>query len=868
MINGPVFKNMKSINGKFLLIVVPPVIVTTLVLIVANGMLTYRDMQREFSIAISNYAASESSALASHIWNYDTEGLEQSLDALILYPGVAGAVVYNQRNELLGEVENSELSSVPGRWNRSEHPISIRTPYKVHHIGSLTIYYHFQDIRGRLIKQFSRDSLLLLLLVLVIIVGAVVANRMIIGVPLRRLIHAVRKTDAENIHETVDWPARDEMGRSIAAYNALLENLTKKEKNISRSEAKLSSVVDELQERERALTTLLGNLPGMAYRCKNDKEWTMEFVSDGCRELTGRSPSALIDNAVVSYHELIHPDDRDAVRREVRENVKQRRSFQLAYRLILESGREKWVWEKGEGVFNKRGSLEALEGFVNDISELKQSQAFLEQARDAAEKAKRAADAANRAKSAFLANMSHELRTPMNAVLGFSQLMSRDRDLAPEHKEHLSIIQRGGEHLLNLINDVLEMSRIEAGKISLNETMFDLHRLLDDVKGMLGGRAEKKGLSLTLEHAPDVPRVVGADETKLRQVLINLIGNAIKFTSEGGVAARVERGSDSPGEPDACLLHFEIEDTGVGVAEEEMDMVFDAFARAKAGEQAQEGTGLGLTISRKFVQLMGGEIRAGGAEGKGAVFTFDIRVHVDGAAEAAGKPLCRGAASMEPGQPRYRLLIVDDNPYSRKLLTKMHEPFELDAREAENGREAVDIWREWRPHLIWMDVRMPGVSGLDAVKIIREAEKRNPGRPKTTIIAQTAGGFEEERAVVLEAGCDGFLRKPFKKSDVLDLISGHLGVRFAYEDVEVVNKAPAKNGRTSPPLSAKGVSGIPDELVRRLKQAAMDTNMDNVDGIVEEIREIKPWLAEGLAALAVDFEYGKIVEMIEGKENA
>ncbi|MCP4692094.1 MAG: response regulator, partial [Desulfobacterales bacterium] len=611
----------------------------------------------------------------------------------------------------------------------------------------------------------------------------------------------------------------------------------------------------ELKESERAMATLLSNLPGMAYRCRNDENWTMQFISQGCADVTGHPPEAFIDNAALAYSDIMHPDDRELVWDEVQAALREERPYQIVYRITARQGLEKWVWEQGRGVFSENGDLLWLEGLINDITETKRAAKELE-------KAKEAAEAANRAKSAFLANMSHELRTPMNAILGFSRLIHRNKTLIPENREHLSIILRSGEHLLALINDVLDMSKIEAGRVVLSEKSFDLHHLLDELEDMLGFRAEQKGLSFLIERRPDVPRHVKSDETKLRQVLINLIGNAIKFTEEGGVVARVEKGANVPGDPDACLLHFEIEDTGPGVPEGERSLVFAAFTRTKTGREAREGTGLGLPISRKFVQLMGGDIRFFDRVGGGAIFAFDIRIRVVGVESIEREFPDRGRITLEPGQPRRKILVVDDSPYSRRLLVKFLAPFDFETREAENGREAVEIWREWRPHLIWMDIRMPVMDGYEAVKAIRENAKNAPERPEPAIIAQTATAFEEEREMVLEAGFDDFLRKPFTRSTVYELMRKHIGLRFAYENVEANNgdkRVRPRNGAVSP----EDFSGVPGDVLKRLERAAIDTDMEKVDDIVMEVRAIKPDLADMLAALADEFEYGKIIKLLE-----
>ena len=473
--------------------------------------------------------------------------------------------------------------------------------------------------------------------------------------------------------------------------------------------------------------------------------------------------------------------------------------------------------------------------------------------------AKQQAESANQAKSQFLANMSHELRTPLNAILGFAQLMAHNPQFPSEDQDKLAIIQRSGNHLLTLINQVLDFAKIEAGRITLNGDTFDLHRLLGDLKEMFSLGASQKGLRVSVDIASDVPRYVYADEVKLRQVLINVLNNAMKFTQEGGVAVRVTSSLQDP----ATRIHFDIEDTGAGIAPEEMDSLFEAFAQTETGRQAQEGTGLGLPISQKFVQLMKGDITVTSDVGCGTHVLIDILVTVDNDTDVESPHPIRRAIALEPEQPRYRLLIVDDKPDNRAFLLKLLNPFGFELREATNGQEAIDIWKEWEPHLIWMNLRMPDMGGYEAIKYIQSHSRHLQSHIQPVIIAVTASAFEEERKVAFAKGCDDFLRKPFKESEIIELLCKHLGVRFIYEDAETEIKKAANVDPLSISISRKALSQIPDDLLNRLKQAVSIADMIKVESVIEEIREVSSELADGLFALAYDFEYGKIAQMIE-----
>ncbi|MEG4858815.1 AAA family ATPase [Microcoleus sp. K1-B6] len=481
--------------------------------------------------------------------------------------------------------------------------------------------------------------------------------------------------------------------------------------------------------------------------------------------------------------------------------------------------------------------------------------------------AKQKAEIANQAKSTFLANMSHELRTPLNAILGFSQLMTRSQSLPSEHLENVGIISRSGEHLLTLINNVLDLSKIEAGRTTLNETNFDLYRLLDDLEDMFQLKADDRGLQLLFDRSEQVPQYVRTDETKLRQILINLLNNSLKFTKEGGVSVRVgivgkqSRVTNYPQEK--LTISFEVEDTGEGIAPDELDSLFEAFVQTKTGKESQEGTGLGLPISRSFVQLMGGEITVSSRVGKGTLFKFDICANPVEAAEIKTQTPSRQVIALEPNQPRYRILIVDDKWSNRQLLIRLLNPLGFELQEASNGQEAIEVWEKFEPHLIWMDMRMPVMDGYEATQQIKSTTKGQA----TAIIALTASSLEEERAVALSSGCDDFVRKPFREAEIFEMMHKHLGVRYIYEesggDRSLTGTTGKKSDEMQNALNPAALAALPQELLANLQEAAMRSKMNQVDSLIQEIRELNRPLAEALAILADGFEYHKIVTLVQ-----
>ncbi|MEE3717010.1 7TM diverse intracellular signaling domain-containing protein [Tumidithrix elongata RA019] len=405
--------------------------------------------------------------------------------------------------------------------------------------------------------------------------------------------------------------------------------------------------------------------------------------------------------------------------------------------------------------------------------------------------AKETADLANRTKSEFLANMSHELRTPLNAILGFSQIMGGDSSLTAEQLENLSIIRRSGDHLLELINDILDMSKIEAGYISFNQNSFDLYKFLNSLEEIFALRASSKKLQFMFEYSPNLPQFIQTDEGKLRQILINLLGNAIKFTNYGSITLRVSATSDGFQDPTAIAVHFEIEDTGVGISADELDLLFQPFVQTASGKQSQQGTGLGLPISQKFIQLLGGEVKVRSAIGQGTTFQFWIQACLGSPIDQENQAPRQRAIALAPDLPIYRILVVDDVWENRQLILKTLSPIGFELKEAENGEVAVALWESWKPHLIWMDMRMPILDGYEATSKIRERERllaekesmvSNSKFSKTVIIALTASAFEEKRSLVLAAGCDDYVRKPVQQETVFAKIAEHLGVRYLYAD--------------------------------------------------------------------------------------
>jgi PAS domain S-box-containing protein len=510
---------------------------------------------------------------------------------------------------------------------------------------------------------------------------------------------------------------------------------------------------------------------------------------------------------------------------------------------ITKDGRSIEIAATLSPIRDEKGEVTAVSAILRDITVQKHAERELH-------KAKNEAEAANHAKSAFLANMSHELRTPLNAILGFTQLIARDQTLPPEQEEHLSIISRSGEHLLALINDILEVSKIEAGRTKVTTTAFDLHKLLEDLENMFTLKAERKKIRLLFEQDPTTPHYIQADESKIRQVLINLINNAIKFTHEGGVTVRIRgRGKQ---DPNLCL---EIQDTGAGIEPEALDTLFDAFTQSQTGQKSQEGTGLGLSISQQFVQLMGGDLRVESEPGTGSIFSFEIPIEFAAFEDIADTTPSRRVIGVKPDQPTQRLLIVEDRVENRKLLTSLLRPFGFELREAVNGKEALEVWEDWEPNLIWMDMRMPVMDGYETTRRIKSTTKGQ----STVIIAITASAFEEDRDTILSAGSDDFVRKPFRENEIFDMLAKHLDVQFEYEEFA----AATDEGMFIRDVPTQIIRTIPRNLLTSIHNATIEADIDLVMAIIEEIRAHNPDVAHALTDLARNFQYDTLIDLTQ-----
>lgn len=663
-------------------------------------------------------------------------------------------------------------------------------------------------------------------------------------------------------------PVRDEAG-NLTGFSAIGRDTTPRKRAITLLKESNQELEDrvvqrtaELSEANEFLKALLDNIQDGIVAC--DAAGVLKLFNRTTRELHDQVELPTRPDQWLAGNEMYHADgltpmttDELPLMRALRgESVKD-------MELVVAGGRRiprRTILANGRAVYDEaKKKLGAVVSFA-DITERKQAESELRKAHDELELrveertaelalAKDSAEVANRAKSEFLAHMSHEIRTPMNAILGFSQLILRDPGLTPQQCQYLATINRSGEHLMALINDILEMSKIEAGHASLNPSSFNLPVLLRDLEQMFLARTDEKKLVFKMELAADVPQNIVTDLNKLRQVLINLLGNAVKFTESGGIGLRLRVESESGTEPS---LRFEIWDTGPGISPDDEDKLFQRFVQTESGRRVGAGTGLGLAISQEFVHLMGGAITVISREGRGTVFVVHLPLKEGeaGAVHTEGRP--RQVLRLLPGQAACRVLVADDLRDNRYLLADLLTRVGFEIRLATNGEEAVREFEEWRPHLILMDFRMPLMDGHEAIRRIRAVAGSNP--PK--IIAVSASVMDDNRKRLMEIGADDFISKPFRDVKLFEMIHEQLGVKYEY-----IDNLTGAIGEPADKLTPESLSDWPQDLIGSMREAVITADLDALLAMIHEGEAHQSHVAQELRRLAEGFEYQKLIDL-------
>ena len=667
---------------------------------------------------------------------------------------------------------------------------------------------------------------------------------------------------------------RDEDTQEAKYFVAVIQDISVRkqaEESLKRTSAALQEVTERYQ------LAVQGSGDGLwDWDIKNDRA----YISPRWKKILGYEDHELEGYPDV-FVERLHPDDNQRVRQAIADHLQQLAPFEVECRLQNKTGEYIWIRSRGQAIWDEAGNPVRISGSISDITPLKKIEAALRQANAELITAKENAEAANLAKSDFLAKMTHELRTPLTAILGFTQILNRDPKLNQNQRKYLDTILRSGKHLLSLINEILDISKIEAGMAELHPVSFDLHNCLDSLKQMFQVKAEEKGLQLSFEVAPGIPQNAIADEGKLRQILINLLGNAIKFTDSGNVTLRVtadtknieisnpdnhvrdkqiktqKSKTEAPANVYRNLrLLFQVEDTGRGIAPEELDRIFDAFVQSRKDRYCpDEGTGLGLTISKRYIELMGGDIHITSNLNQGTTADFDILVTTSAPQNNQTSILQRSIRRLAPDQPQHLILIAEDQEENRQLLTQILSPVGFKVIEAFNGREAIELWEKHQPQLIIMDMRMPIIDGYQATRQI----KSSPKGEATKIIALTATAFDEDRKLVLVAGCDEFIRKPFEEQVLLEAIAHHLNLKYLYDAQESSNKVSQESPQDS--LTPQNFEAMSAQWCRRVHIAAQECSQKTLLQLLADIPKEHHILKEQLFNLVDNFQFDIIANL-------
>jgi signal transduction histidine kinase/CheY-like chemotaxis protein len=492
---------------------------------------------------------------------------------------------------------------------------------------------------------------------------------------------------------------------------------------------------------------------------------------------------------------------------------------------------------------NERELLESRDLLEQRVADRTQE---LEIANIELKKSKEIAESANKAKSQFLASMSHELRTPLNAILGFTELILSRPKLEPTFESYINIINESGDHLLALINDILDLAKIEAGKLEIQKSDIDLFSLLESTVAMLEVRAQNKGINLIVEYAPELPSFIHIDGLKLRQILINLIGNAIKFTEKGEIKLSVsfqEKNEDKG----TGKLNLSVIDTGPGIKQEELKFLFAPFAQTESGRK-QHGTGLGLNLSKNYIELMGGEITVDSKPGKGTRFDFYLMTSVSEHKET--KPIPRKHVQLISKKKNYRVLIAEDIEFNIKILTKLIKKISLDIEVAHNGLEAIDSFSESHPDIILMDIQMPVMDGIEAMEKIRNL----PGGKEVKIIALTAGGLNDDIENKNRYKFDDVMYKPYKERDIYNMLQHHLSIELSYEQI--------RENAHHTKISIDDLNeAFPGKSLNALLQVAVEGDIDKLREIINTIEPEYVSTADELNQLVDEYKFDVIISM-------
>lgn len=719
----------------------------------------------------------------------------------------------------------------------------------------------------------------ILVAVLVMLIGFFVSlfmanySQRAISVPIIRL-----KTTFERLKTDKDFSIRvkkrsdDEIGQLYDGFNALadeiqfygdhlemlvkdrthdLEQANQQLKETSTAFEEMNyALKDEINQRIKFEMEVQASEEKMRIILQTMEEGVAVYTSEQimfvnaafCRLLGYREEDFVGKSTAIISKQIIHPEDFLAVNEAADSTLNYKEIHRMEYRYLHKDGTI--VWVSGVPAIIPWGNEEAIIATVVDITQHKKDKNELLAAKVVAE-------AANKAKSTFLANMSHEIRTPMNAVLGYSQILQHDTSLNKNQKQFVNSINRSGEHLLSLINDILDMSKIEAGRVQLILNAFKTSDLARDVMDFFKIKADEKKLKLEVSVADDIPQVILADQNRVRQIIINLVGNALKFSHKGTVSCSLILLAENK-------LKIEVKDQGSGIPLNLQEKIFEPFEQINRDGSNVGGTGLGLSISRKLARLMGGDITVSSIADEGSTFCFSFEFREAPASAIIKTETKQRVIKLAKESEKTKVLVIDDKPLNRDVVKNMLQPLGFEIAEAEDGAQGVKLFEEWSPDIVIMDIVMPVMDGKEATKVIRKLEKGK----NAVIIAVTASALDEERAEILSLGVDDFVRKPFHESELLDSLKTFGQLKYIY-DVE----DETDNDFSTVQIEdyKKEIEKLDPALMRLLSNALIIGDMDVLQKIINKMKVEYLGLANYMESLLNDFKMDEINDLVNLK---
>jgi PAS domain S-box-containing protein len=827
-----------SIKNKLILLVLTVLIPVILVAFSLVIFWRINDYKKDLVNSTILYARLMGEYCISPLVFDDDKGSAEMLQKIESLPDVSAAFLFDERDTLVaGAQKDGENISRPkinlhqpvAQFENKLLVIGEPIGYHHRHYGTLVLVASTNSLYAR-IRYFV--ILLLAVMGILVLVSYFLTSWLqgFISKPILKLAEFAGLISREgNYTQRIPKEGDDEIGTLFDRFNEMLEQIwTREQASIDAGR--------EIRIAHEKLNLMLDNSPiGILHY---DQNGVVITCNKGHAEIFHFSKEDLVGR---DLHETIHDAE---MLKALDKSLEGSPAYYSGLYISTISGVGVYVRAIYTPLISDDRKVIGGVGIFEDISEQKKSEKLQVE--------KEAAVFANKAKSIFLANMSHEIRTPLNAILGFSQLMARDYSLTPDQKENISIINSSGEHLLALINDILEMSKIEAGRIQLNINNFSLHAMIDEVVSLFRPKAEEKNIYLKVEIKDDLPAFLKADEGKIRQVLINLLSNAVKFTGEGGIVLRVWTDKSNIGE---LLLQAEVEDTGSGIADDELGKVFMHFEQTRSGRQAHVGTGLGLAICKEYIHMMQGDISVKSKPSEGSVFRFYVRATESVAKEIMNREKTVDVIGIEPGQTRTRLLVVDDKEPNRKLLMKMLSAVGFTMESASNGLEAIEKFKSFQPDLIMMDMFMPEMDGFEAIQAIRLL----PGGEETKIIAVTASVFEEDKHQILESGADEFIKKPFREQEIFEKITEKLGIRFICRE----NQSADLKKENEDHLNREMLEFISPELQSQIREAIINGDIQLLEEKIISLCDADQGVAEKLLSLVKAFRFDRLNQLFQ-----